>query len=164
MTLTHSIRVPRSHFFIQILLSLGLLFLSIGHAATAKAQVYGQSHVIEQLVEKDARISHLYWSDADSGKINNVRFRISNADAAETGRIGLRGGAKCYEETIIGRHAKDVARGLKRRDFKVTDFKGFDRSGRALIDLSYKGQDYVCLLYTSPSPRDKRQSRMPSSA
>ena len=26
------------------------------------------------------------------------------------------------------------------------------------------GLDAVCLLYTSPSPRDKRQSRMPSSA
>ena len=26
------------------------------------------------------------------------------------------------------------------------------------------GQAYGCLLYTSPSPRDKRQSRMPSSA
>ena len=25
-------------------------------------------------------------------------------------------------------------------------------------------QDYVCLLYTSPSPRDQRGSRMPSSA
>ena len=25
-------------------------------------------------------------------------------------------------------------------------------------------QGYTCLLYTSPSPRDKRQSRMPSSA
>ena len=25
-------------------------------------------------------------------------------------------------------------------------------------------EDYSCLLYTSPSPRDKRQSRMPSSA
>ena len=25
-------------------------------------------------------------------------------------------------------------------------------------------QFYICLLYTSPSPRDKRQSRMPSSA
>ena len=24
--------------------------------------------------------------------------------------------------------------------------------------------DSICLLYTSPSPRDKRQSRMPSSA
>ena len=27
-----------------------------------------------------------------------------------------------------------------------------------------EGQILVCLLYTSPSPRDKRQSRMPSSA
>ena len=26
------------------------------------------------------------------------------------------------------------------------------------------GTNYICLLYTSPSPRDKRQSRMPSSA
>ena len=26
------------------------------------------------------------------------------------------------------------------------------------------GEVYDCLLYTSPSPRDKRQSRMPSSA
>ena len=26
------------------------------------------------------------------------------------------------------------------------------------------GRDDICLLYTSPSPRDKRQSRMPSSA
>ena len=26
------------------------------------------------------------------------------------------------------------------------------------------GRPYDCLLYTSPSPRDKRQSRMPSSA
>ena len=25
-------------------------------------------------------------------------------------------------------------------------------------------REYICLLYTSPSPRDKRQSRMPSSA
>ena len=26
------------------------------------------------------------------------------------------------------------------------------------------GNEWACLLYTSPSPRDKRQSRMPSSA
>ena len=30
--------------------------------------------------------------------------------------------------------------------------------------LSKVGISYFCLLYTSPSPRDKRQSRMPSSA
>ena len=33
-------------------------------------------------------------------------------------------------------------------------------SANALINAEYVG----CLLYTSPSPRDKRQSRMPSSA
>ena len=34
-----------------------------------------------------------------------------------------------------------------------------------ILDDSHEiGESYSCLLYTSPSPRDKRQSRMPSSA
>ena len=43
-----------------------------------------------------------------------------------------------------------------------------DKSEREELDrLSRKrhgANDHSCLLYTSPSPRDKRQSRMPSSA
>ena len=35
---------------------------------------------------------------------------------------------------------------------------------RTLISKETKALPWVCLLYTSPSPRDKRQSRMPSSA
>ena len=31
-------------------------------------------------------------------------------------------------------------------------------------DMAWAASRYTCLLYTSPSPRDKRQSRMPSSA
>ena len=38
--------------------------------------------------------------------------------------------------------------------------KDLDKARNQFIDRSLKG----CLLYTSPSPRDKRQSRMPSSA
>ena len=34
----------------------------------------------------------------------------------------------------------------------------------AWFNNKYEQFIYVCLLYTSPSPRDKRQSRMPSSA
>ena len=30
--------------------------------------------------------------------------------------------------------------------------------------IPYRQNEYVCLLYTSPSPRDTRYSRMPSSA
>ena len=33
-----------------------------------------------------------------------------------------------------------------------------------LQDQEYEDEYEDCLLYTSPSPRDKRQSRMPSSA
>ena len=35
---------------------------------------------------------------------------------------------------------------------------------KPIIDKTYPMEGYICLLYTSPSPRDKRQSRMPSSA
>ena len=34
----------------------------------------------------------------------------------------------------------------------------------AIYKLNFNPNLYLCLLYTSPSPRDKRQSRMPSSA
>ena len=30
--------------------------------------------------------------------------------------------------------------------------------------ISFLKKDYTCLLYTSPSPRDRQKSRMPSSA
>ena len=32
------------------------------------------------------------------------------------------------------------------------------------MEKNLNGADYICLLYTSPSPRDTRRSRMPSSA
>ena len=31
-------------------------------------------------------------------------------------------------------------------------------------DIGFEIQSYICLLYTSPSPRDRQKSRMPSSA
>ena len=36
--------------------------------------------------------------------------------------------------------------------------------GQTLIASSFRGEPQPCLLYTSPSPRDQRGSRMPSSA
>ena len=39
-----------------------------------------------------------------------------------------------------------------------------DQDGSAASTSAARKRNYNCLLYTSPSPRDKRQSRMPSSA
>ena len=54
------------------------------------------------------------------------------------------------------------------RDFRGLSPKGFD--GRGNYNMGMKEQivfpevNYDCLLYTSPSPRDRQKSRMPSSA
>ena len=42
--------------------------------------------------------------------------------------------------------------------------ENFENVSLNAIDFSKIGLNDACLLYTSPSPRDKRQSRMPSSA
>ena len=55
-------------------------------------------------------------------------------------------------------------------DFKFTmhssgnQLSKSDVIGWAMSDDINDDKSRICLLYTSPSPRDKRQSRMPSSA
>ena len=57
---------------------------------------------------------------------------------------------------------RDVLFRLLAENPGATDF-GKEIIPKALDD-GLKLRSYLCLLYTSPSPRDKRQSRMPSSA
>ena len=57
------------------------------------------------------------------------------------------------DEGILG--SEDVKRMLTGASVKVTG---------DLVASPAKGQAWDCLLYTSPSPRDQRGSRMPSSA
>ena len=53
-------------------------------------------------------------------------------------------------------------------DHQTISYKDLVGTGKKQITFDDVGieraKDYACLLYTSPSPRDKRQSRMPSSA
>ena len=68
-----------------------------------------------------------------------------------------------YSEKQFSEYASDVLKANKLPalfDLSKIDF--VDSSGLgALVQLA---KQCTCLLYTSPSPRDKRQSRMPSSA
>ena len=53
-------------------------------------------------------------------------------------------------------------------DFVISAFSGTTvnntGTGQILSDTDGTGDDNICLLYTSPSPRDRTRSRMPSSA
>ena len=57
----------------------------------------------------------------------------------------------------------------KQKNFKgeliyFAEQKNFPYGVKSKPELENIIKDTICLLYTSPSPRDKRQSRMPSSA
>ena len=58
--------------------------------------------------------------------------------------------------------AKEVKFGS---DARARMMEGVDTLANAVkVTLGPKGRNVVCLLYTSPSPRDRSLSRMPSSA
>ena len=40
----------------------------------------------------------------------------------------------------------------------------YTKDGDLVLPKNWRSWVYVCLLYTSPSPRDRQKSRMPSSA
>ena len=63
----------------------------------------------------------------------------------------------------MSEYAEYIGRQSRQRDF-ITP--AMIERYRAVIGDEGRGRalPYGCLLYTSPSPRDKRQSRMPSSA
>ena len=69
----------------------------------------------------------------------------------------------------VGLTAKQMKRKKPLSAEYLVDIEPLTENQKRLFD-SYKEQKHLvaygcaCLLYTSPSPRDKRQSRMPSSA
>ena len=59
-----------------------------------------------------------------------------------------------------------LSSGAAGRFIDISKASGFDfpDDGRAMVLTDWDGDGDLCLLYTSPSPRDQRGSRMPSSA
>ena len=78
----------------------------------------------------------------------------------------------------LGINPEKIAKGEVNFNFDISDISKMFNAGTSMEDLLKNlGMDIrvdaapveidpsaLCLLYTSPSPRDKRQSRMPSSA
>ena len=58
-----------------------------------------------------------------------------------------------------------IAKVLQKEGF-ISDIneEGEGYKSQIILGLKYSGKNKFCLLYTSPSPRDAHESRMPSSA
>ena len=87
---------------------------------------------------------------------------LPNGEVIDTVTLNSATGADLTTTANVGTYADEIA---------ITGQSGSNGFDVSNYDLSYVAGDLVvvaqpriCLLYTSPSPRDKRQSRMPSSA
>lgn len=90
----------------------------------------------------DKTYTSIYWSDADSGRLGDLKFRIANKDAPETGSLKQRGGAKCEAERELGYEAKAYMVGFtKDKLIRIDRDYGEDRYGRLVVDLSADGED-----------------------
>ena len=73
---------------------------------------------------------------------------------------GGKGGVICDPRTMS---TNELERLTRRYTAAILDIIGPDRDVPA-PDMNTNDQTMACLLYTSPSPRDRQKSRMPSSA
>ena len=86
--------------------------------------------------------SSIYWSDGDSGRLGQLKFRLANIDAPETGSLKQRGGAKCEYERELGFEAKAYMVGFtKEKTMRIVRDYGEDRYGRLVVDLEADGSD-----------------------
>ena len=87
-----------------------------------------------------------YWSISESSKF------FVKATHSELGEIFY------YKEDTPSNVANTFEVRLKSKDLMMSIRR------EILAECGFSRRFKICLLYTSPSPRDKRQSRMPSSA
>ena len=129
---------------------------------TGASQGIGRATAIA-LGKAGAKVAVNYRSNREKANdvVREIEASGSEAFAFEAD-VSDHDAVEAIVKTCVERYGKiDVAVSnaaySDREVFYDADLDGFRRT----IDVTMWG---ACLLYTSPSPRDKRQSRMPSSA
>ena len=131
----------------------------------------------QQLREDEARVLEMIAEDKNAKavleKVTNLlaaqypgsRFRIVNDDLFDEARVDLTWPILPKTETEVGWVLQAVVRTGAEPEAEVVDL-AVDLSRLAIDKARHRStlRYQACLLYTSPSPRDRTRSRMPSSA
>ena len=107
-----------------------------------------------------------------SEEISVIKVLVNVQDAANFGlQVGDRISAVPYWDDSVSHVTAEVAGTFEKNNqddlYWSIEQKGFMYSASdsfKTIPLYLNEDVYICLLYTSPSPRDRQKSRMPSSA
>ena len=76
--------------------------------------------------------------------------------------LDIIGTTKEYDPSVFEKVIHDIAKAAKVTILNISKYK-FEPQGFTILALLAESH-ISCLLYTSPSPRDRQKSRMPSSA
>ena len=88
-------------------------------------------------------------------KINEIMKDFKPGD-----KILLKRGSKFNNQSL---HIKDIS-GAENKPITFMDYGDPSKPAPLIAANGVKDSQWHCLLYTSPSPRDRQKSRMPSSA
>ena len=102
------------------------------------------------------------------GRLVEVRFVGGQSLSLTASRLLalmiLTAGGDAWRDMSHRMRKSDIRRGHKGNERIVDMLEELHRTLFAEDDKSWRGKRATCLLYTSPSPRDRTRSRMPSSA
>ena len=116
--------------------------------------------ITDSMINVDHQLHHVPAKSA----LELIEFCRRRLDASESRILADR-----YEKGASDRDVEDMAKGSDGKTSKATAKRKARRAKATnanpdLADRLAKGDMSSCLLYTSPSPRDRTRSRMPSSA
>ena len=141
------------------------MFVSSGFDALGNQEDWGTTDTTVGEITIDGNaVNQILWDDsgfagAGAAEANNALVSLPNSSFLKFNSVKIRNssGAAIFAEgsTNFSIENCNIINGAEteRYDFSTV-----------LLSDSENTKVNACLLYTSPSPRDKRQSRMPSSA
>ena len=137
--------------------------LAAAHAAVKAALGKGAQEASARTYR--VREVNVKWRDGKLEQIDEATTRGLGLSLYVDGRYSSVSTSDLRPEaldTFIG-DSVVLTRALAKDPFRaLPDPKLYE--GQAKVDLLLEDPKYSCLLYTSPSPRDRTRSRMPSSA
>ena len=141
------------------------LSASLGSSITTVAAGFGLAEKAPNLGKIELRVSA---SGTDSGiDVGETGISLSSS-VVRNDRHANFGDYNVTASTFVGalKGTADKVANAVTFTSSAGNASGTTFDGSAAIEVGYQtlGAATTCLLYTSPSPRDKRQSRMPSSA
>ena len=126
--------------------------------------------IAEQYFSPSAEYQNVYAGLSNAETINTLYQNLFGRDAEPAGLLSWTGKLNTGEETVasIALQLSFSAQGTDADSItaKISAANAFTTevaSSSANI-IGFSGNEAACLLYTSPSPRDPKTSRMPSSA